>query len=604
MRAAVYAGLGPAARSHDHARAARLLDDGGRLARARRGAAPALPARRRRVGVRAARRRRAAGVGARRGGRGGHLPAARARRAARRPSAGPSSCSSSAPRSRRSRSRGGGRPPARGARRRARRRAALPRDDAARRRARPDRHARRRRSTCSRSSSTRSPTAPTCAAQTEAALTNVTRIDPATRPRAAGAIESMRRRVEGGDERDPAVLGTIAAEMGMAGDPVDADGADRRARGRGLRRHGDHRRGMVLVQRRPLAGRGRALRRGAARASTVALERARERGAVLDVGAVLTFRGELYLHVGDLAERRGRRAHAAARSRTCAAGRSEPGSRPPGSARCWSSAASSRRPKRCSRRARSPDRRPRSRTSTRASGCCSRAARLRLAQGRLDEAVEDLRECGAARGRDRPRQPRRRAVALAAGPRAGRARPDRARRDGWRPRSSSALARCGARRAIGIALRAAARVERRRVAPAARGGRGPRRLAGAARARAGARRARRRPAARRRPPRTRASRCASRSTSPTAAAPTRSRTRRSPSCARPARGRAGASTTGAGALTPSERRIAELAAAGQQNREIAEALFVTTHTVEFHLRNAYRKLGIASRTELAGALAG
>jgi DNA-binding CsgD family transcriptional regulator len=63
-------------------------------------------------------------------------------------------------------------------------------------------------------------------------------------------------------------------------------------------------------------------------------------------------------------------------------------------------------------------------------------------------------------------------------------------------------------------------------------------------------------------------------------------------------------TTGAGALTPSERRIAELAAGGQQNREIAEALFVTTATVEFHLRNAYRKLGVASRTQLADALRG
>jgi DNA-binding NarL/FixJ family response regulator len=60
--------------------------------------------------------------------------------------------------------------------------------------------------------------------------------------------------------------------------------------------------------------------------------------------------------------------------------------------------------------------------------------------------------------------------------------------------------------------------------------------------------------------------------------------------------------TGSGALTPSERRIAELAAEGQLNREIAEALFVTTNTVEYHLRNAYRKLGISSRTELAEAL--
>jgi len=50
--------------------------------------------------------------------------------------------------------------------------------------------------------------------------------------------------------------------------------------------------------------------------------------------------------------------------------------------------------------------------------------------------------------------------------------------------------------------------------------------------------------------------------------------------------------------------ITELATTGQQNREIAQALFVTTPTVEFHLRNAYRKLGIASRTQLAGALRG
>jgi DNA-binding CsgD family transcriptional regulator len=59
---------------------------------------------------------------------------------------------------------------------------------------------------------------------------------------------------------------------------------------------------------------------------------------------------------------------------------------------------------------------------------------------------------------------------------------------------------------------------------------------------------------------------------------------------------------GAGALTRSERRIAELAAAGRQNREIASELVVTLDTVEYHLRNAYRKLGIASRTELGEAL--
>jgi DNA-binding CsgD family transcriptional regulator len=62
--------------------------------------------------------------------------------------------------------------------------------------------------------------------------------------------------------------------------------------------------------------------------------------------------------------------------------------------------------------------------------------------------------------------------------------------------------------------------------------------------------------------------------------------------------------SGPASLTPSERRIAELAAGGQSNREIARALFVTPKTVEYHLRNAYRKLDIESRRELAGALAG
>ena len=56
------------------------------------------------------------------------------------------------------------------------------------------------------------------------------------------------------------------------------------------------------------------------------------------------------------------------------------------------------------------------------------------------------------------------------------------------------------------------------------------------------------------------------------------------------------------ALTPAERRVAERAAAGQSNRAIAEALFVTTKTVELRLRNAYRKLGVRSRVELPGTL--
>lgn len=62
--------------------------------------------------------------------------------------------------------------------------------------------------------------------------------------------------------------------------------------------------------------------------------------------------------------------------------------------------------------------------------------------------------------------------------------------------------------------------------------------------------------------------------------------------------------TAAGELTATERRVAELAAEGLANKEIAGALVVTVNTVEFHLRNTYAKLGIRSRAQLAGRLAG
>jgi non-specific serine/threonine protein kinase len=52
-------------------------------------------------------------------------------------------------------------------------------------------------------------------------------------------------------------------------------------------------------------------------------------------------------------------------------------------------------------------------------------------------------------------------------------------------------------------------------------------------------------------------------------------------------------------LTPREREVAELVALGRSNREIATSLVVTVRTIETHLENAFRKLGVQSRAELA-----
>jgi DNA-binding NarL/FixJ family response regulator len=61
-------------------------------------------------------------------------------------------------------------------------------------------------------------------------------------------------------------------------------------------------------------------------------------------------------------------------------------------------------------------------------------------------------------------------------------------------------------------------------------------------------------------------------------------------------------TTGVQALTPSELRVARLAAQPLSNRDIAQALFITTKTVSDHLSSTYRKLNISTRDELAVAM--
>jgi len=63
-----------------------------------------------------------------------------------------------------------------------------------------------------------------------------------------------------------------------------------------------------------------------------------------------------------------------------------------------------------------------------------------------------------------------------------------------------------------------------------------------------------------------------------------------------------AALTGRAALTPTERRVADLAVNGHTNRQIAQALFVTAKTIETHLTHVYRKLRVRDRTQLAAAL--
>ena len=58
-------------------------------------------------------------------------------------------------------------------------------------------------------------------------------------------------------------------------------------------------------------------------------------------------------------------------------------------------------------------------------------------------------------------------------------------------------------------------------------------------------------------------------------------------------------TNGWAALTTSELAVARLVAEGLTNREVAERLFVSPHTVSSHLRHVFSKLGITSRVELA-----
>jgi DNA-binding CsgD family transcriptional regulator/predicted negative regulator of RcsB-dependent stress response len=435
----------------------------------------------------------------------------------------------------------------------------------------------------------------------EVCLTNVARIEPETRPRAAPVVDRLRERVERGEEDDPGVLGTIATEMSMAGEPAHETAAlaERalaafNAVGAGVTDWSSYNAARTLLICESYESALTVLSR--------AIEAARERGGVLDAGGGYTFRSELYLRIGDLTS-------AEIDSRTLleiATGYGWPMGE--GFAVAWLAEILVERgeldeAERMLSGAASLSSAEMLTSGFTATEVLYARGRLRLAQGRLEDAVADLRAAGqsalgignynpavcAWRGElahallelgqtdearrvaqddlERARRvgrPRVQAIALrAAGRVEGGHKELKMLREaiGLLESSPAQLENARAHHALGVALRGVGDPT---------GARDPLRVAVDI-----------------------AHRCGARVLEDQALAELRA------TGARPRR----RATEGTDALTASERRIAELAAAGRQNREIAEALLVTTNTVEFHLRNAYRKLGIKGRRQLADALA-
>jgi len=229
-------------------------------------------------------------------------------------------------------------------------------------------------------------------------------------------------------------------------------------------------------------------------------------------------------------------------------------------------------------------------------------ARVRLAHGQRAQAIADLRHCGQLADRAQLHNPNlfawRSTLALAL----ASDHPQEARE--LAPEELTLARRAGSSRAMTIALRACGLLAGGKDGielleqPVALLERSPARLElahsltelGAALRRAGARTAAREPLRR---ALDLAHRCG--------ATPLAERARQEALAAgaRPRR----PWTSGVHALTPSELRVARLAAQAMGNRDIAQALFITTKTVSDHLTSTYRKLNISSRDQLGTAMA-
>jgi DNA-binding CsgD family transcriptional regulator len=230
-------------------------------------------------------------------------------------------------------------------------------------------------------------------------------------------------------------------------------------------------------------------------------------------------------------------------------------------------------------------------------------ARLRLEQGRIAEAIDDLHQVGARYERWgilRPVPPWRSLLA-----RAYWANGDGQQARSWAQQELAAAGEWGTARAIGVAQLmlglvtggAAGTAQLQRATAALEDSPARLELAhalvelGAALRRANQRAAARKPLGR---GMTLAAQCGA------DALAERAREELRATGARPRR----LMLSGSEALTASERRVAELAAAGQTNKQIAQALFVSTRTVETHIRHALQKLNITSRDQLAQELEG